>query len=131
MSQKNVEIVCNVLDAFHGSDAEAALAFFDSEVVVDFSLRPDSGITHGVEAFAAMVTDWTATFDDFREETDEIRDLGDRVLAVATQRGRGKGSGVEVEHQYAWLYEFSGDRITRLNGYNSVAEALEAAGLSE
>jgi ketosteroid isomerase-like protein len=131
MSQENVEIVRQMLDAFHRGDAEAALGFMDSDVVADFPIRPDSGIARGRGEVSAMVTDWVATFDEFRESTDEIRDLDDRVLVIATQRGRGKGSGVEVEQQYAWLYEFSDDRITRITAYKSAAEALEAAGLSE
>ncbi len=131
MSDENVEIVRGVLDAFHRGDAEAALAFFDPDVVVDFSPRPDSGIAHGHEGLSAIVTDWVTTFEDFREETDEIRDLGDRVLVAATQHGRGKGSGVEIEHQYAWIYEFQDGRISRLAAFQSLPAALEAAGLSE
>jgi ketosteroid isomerase-like protein len=131
MSRENVEIVGRMLDAFHRGDAEGAFALMDSDVVADFPIRPDSGLARGRMEVSAMVTDWVATFDEFEETTDEIRDLGDRVLVIATQRGRGKGSGVEVEQQYAWIYELRGSRITRLTAYKDAAAALKAADLSK
>jgi ketosteroid isomerase-like protein len=115
-----------MLDAFHRGDVDAAFALMDSKVVADFPIRPDSGIARGREEVSAMVSDWVETFDEFEETTDEIRELGDRVLVVATHRGRGKGSGVEVEQQYAWIYELRDHLITRLTAYKDVAEAVEA-----
>jgi ketosteroid isomerase-like protein len=60
-----------------------------------------------------------------------MRDLGSRVLVVSVQRGRGKGSGVEVELRYAILYDLAGGAIISMRMYGTVAEALEASGLSE
>jgi ketosteroid isomerase-like protein len=64
------------------------------------------------------------------ENVEIVRRMYD-VYVVATQRGRGKGSGVDVETTYALLYEIDGDKITRLTGYPTTTEALEAAGLGE
>ena len=70
-------------------------------------------------------------WDEWREEIEEIRDLGSQVLVVSKQRGRAKGSGIEVETRYAVLYGIHGDKITRMAIYSETAEALEAAGLAE
>ncbi len=78
-----------------------------------------------------MVARWVAAWDEWREEIDEIRDLGSQVLLASTQPGRAKGGGIEVESRCAVLYEIRGDKITRMSLYSEVAEALEAAGLSE
>jgi ketosteroid isomerase-like protein len=88
----------------------------------------DSGIVHGREELVRIIGEWVGEFDDWREEIDEIRDLGRQVYVVATQRGRGKVSGIEVETRYALLYEVRGDQITRMTMFREPAEALAAAG---
>ncbi len=131
MSEENVEIVRRMYDAYYGGDADGALSYFAPDVVADFSRRLDGRIGHGHEELQKLLIEWLGTFEDYREEIEEMRDLGSAVLVIATQRGRGKGSGVEVENRYALLYEIQGDKITRFAGYFTVEEALEAAGLSE
>jgi ketosteroid isomerase-like protein len=131
MSEENVEIVRQMLEAFHSGDTKDALSFFDPAVVVDVSRRVDGGIGHGREELNAIITRWVGTFDEWREEIEEIRDLGSQVYVASMQRGRGKGSGVEVENRYAVLYEIDGGKITRFTAYYTTTEALEAAGLSD
>jgi len=100
-------------------------------VVVDATRRVDGGIGHGREELGAIIGQWLAAFDEWREEIEEVRDLGSHVYVVATQCGRGKGSGIEVETRYAMLYQVRGDRIARMTLYLDPAEALEAAGARE
>lgn len=132
MSQENVEIVRRLYAAFHAGDAEAALRVFDANVLVDASnARPDVPVGKGPEYVSAVVTSWVAAFEEWREEIEEIRDLGNRILVLSVQRGRGKGSGVEVEAHYAIIYDLHGGKITSLRMYRNPREALEAAGLQE
>jgi len=131
MSQENVEIVRRMYEAYHGGDADGALAYFADDVVADHSRRLGGGIGHGREGLRRIITEWVGTFEDFSDEVDEIRDLGRFVYVVATQRGRGKGSGVKVENQNAFLYEVRDGIITWMAVYPGPAEALEAAGLPE
>jgi ketosteroid isomerase-like protein len=132
MSQENVEIVRRMYGAFHNGDVEGALAHFDPDVVVDASKgRPDLGIGHGRDQVRRFVISWVGTWDEWREEIEEMRDLGNRVLVLTVQHGRGKGSGVEVEAPYALLYDLHGGKITRMALYQEPADALEAAGLRE
>jgi ketosteroid isomerase-like protein len=131
MSGENVEIVRRMYEAYHGGDADGALAYFAPDVVADHSRRLGGGIGHGREGLRSIITEWVGTFEDFHEEIEEMRDLGRFVYVVATQRGRGKGSGVEVENHYALLYEVQGEQITWMAAYPDSAAALEAAGVSE
>ena len=131
MSQQNIELIQRMYEAFHRGDADSALSYFDPEVEVDASVRVDEGIGHGRDAVATTVASWVGAWDDWREEIEEMRDLGSHVVVVSTQRGRAKGSGIEVETRYAVLYRIHGDRITRMVLHSGPAEALEAAGLSE
>jgi ketosteroid isomerase-like protein len=131
MSQENLEVVRQMYEAFHRRNAEASLAHFDPEVMVDMSRRGEGGIGRGREELAQIIGEWVAEWEDWREEIEEMRDLGSQVYVVAVQRGRGKGSGIEVEARYGVLYEFRGDKISRMTGYRDPEEGLEAAGLSE
>jgi ketosteroid isomerase-like protein len=131
MSQENVEIVRGMYEAFERGDGDAALTYFDREVVIDASHRVDGRIGHGQRELISILAEWLGAWDDWREEIDEVRDLGDRVLVTSTQRGRGKGSGVEWENRFAMLYEIERGKITRWTIYDDLREALEAAGLQE
>ncbi|MGI9020785.1 MAG: nuclear transport factor 2 family protein [Solirubrobacterales bacterium] len=131
MSQENVEVVRQMLEAYHRGDAEASLAHFDPEVTVDVSRRGEGGVGRGREELRRITVEWVREWDNWHEEVEEIRDLGSQVYVIAIQRGRGKRSGIEVENRYALLYEFKGDKISRMTGYRNPEEALQAAGLSE
>lgn len=117
-------------EAFHAGDAEGAVACFDTEVTVDVSRRMDGAVGTGREFLNRVISQWVGTFEGWREEIEEIRDAGDRVFVVATQRGRGKGSGIEVEQRYAVVYEVRDGRITWMTVYLALDEAREAAGLT-
>ncbi len=132
MSEENLETVRRMYDAFHAGDAETALGFFDPEVLVDPSpARFDFPVGKGRAHISALTASWIASFDEWREEIEEIRDVDGRILVVSIQRGRGKGSGIDVESRYALIYELHGGKITGLRMYRSPEAALEAAGLSE
>src|SRR4051794_32486243 len=131
MSQENVEIIRRLYATFGRGEADAALAYFDDEVVMDASHRVDGRIGHGQQELISILAEWLGAWEDWREEVEEIRDLGDRMMVTSTQRGRGKGSGVEWQNRFAMLYEIEGGKITRWTIYDDLAEALEAAGLSE
>ena len=72
-----------------------------------------------------------APWEEERVEVDEIRDLGDRVLAVYRWIARGRGSHVEVEHPVATLNTLRGGRIVRIEYFLDRSKALEAAGLPD
>jgi ketosteroid isomerase-like protein len=133
MSKQNVEVVRRMYDAFHGGDIGGAISHFDPNVQVDASnARPDDVATGtGHQRLVHIVTSWVTAWDEWREEIEEIRDLGSRVLVLSVQRGRGKGSGVEVEARWAVVYELDGGVITGMRIYPNSDEALKTAGLSE
>ena len=130
MSQENVEIVRRMYDAFYARDV-AGLDYFDPGVVVDASHRVDGRVGKGYDELLTILGEWMSTWEDWREEVEEMREVGDRVLVVSTQRGRGKGSGVDWEGRFWMLYEIEEGRISRWTIYDDSDQALEAVGLSE
>jgi len=131
MSQENVEIVQRMYVAFNSGDAGGALAYFDPDVEVDASHRVDGRVGHGHDELVAILAEWMNTWDDWREEIEEIRHAGDRVLVISSQHGRGKESGVEWENRFGMLYEVRAGKIQRWVIYDDPTRALEAAGLQD
>jgi ketosteroid isomerase-like protein len=123
-----VEVVRGMYEAFSRGDAEAALAYLDQEVVIDASHRVDGRVGRGHEQLISILGEWLGTWEEWREEVEEMRDLGSRVLVLSTQRGRGKGSRIEWEGPFAMLYEIRDGRITRWTIYDDPRAAFEAVG---
>jgi ketosteroid isomerase-like protein len=130
MSER-VEIVRRMYQARDGGNLDTVMACFHPDVVLDARARPDTGIVQGRSELARTIGEWVDTFDEWREDIEEIRDLGSQVYVVATQRGRGKGSGIEIETRYALLYKVQGDQITQMTMFREPAEALAAARTKE
>jgi ketosteroid isomerase-like protein len=131
MSEENVATVQRMYDAFAGGDAAGALACLDPHVVIDARHRVDGRVGHGRDEVMAILGEWIGTWDDWRDEVEEIRPAGKRVLVISNQRARGRGSGIEWESRFGMLYEVHGGKITRWTIYDDLHMALEAAGLSE
>ena len=130
MSQENVERVKRMLALFHAGDAEGALACFSEDVVVEVPDRPDVTGGRGRQALGALVGSWVEPWEAWSEEINDVRELGDRVMVISTQRGRAKSSGIEITAQYAYLYEVRNGELSGMGLYSSPDAALEAAGLS-
>ena len=131
MSQENVELVKRMLALFHAGDAAGALACFSEDVVSEAPVRPDVTVGQGREALATLVGGWVESWEDWSEEIKEVRDLGDRVMVISTQRGREKRTGIEIAMPYAILYEVRDGELSRMGMYHTPDEALEALGMRE
>jgi ketosteroid isomerase-like protein len=71
------------------------------------------------------------SFESYRHDPEEILDRGDHVIVRSTFSARGRGSGVEVERPRVHAWTLRNGEAVRVQWFNTVAEALEAVGLSE
>jgi ketosteroid isomerase-like protein len=131
MSEENVEIVQRTYEAYQAGDVDRALSNFHPDAAADFSIRGDTGPVTGREALAKTVAAWVNTWDDYSEQIEDIRGVGDRVCVIANQRGRGKRSGVQIDNRFGQVYTVEDGLITSLTMYATPAQALQAAGLLE
>ena len=113
MSQENVELVERMLERFHAGDAEGSLTYFSADVITDITIRADTPTGHGRQELARIVGSWLSAWEGWREEIDEIRDLG------------------EVDTQYVMLFQVRDGELSRMSLHPDPAAALEAAGLAE
>ena len=135
MSQENVEIVRRVSDAYNRRDVEAMLDELHPEIEwypwLQVQLGGGATVYRGHQGVRDGVRDGEDAFSEVRAELSEVRDLGDRAVAIGHLRGRGKESGALTESELAWIVEFQGGKVIRVREYLDPKEALEAAGLSE
>jgi ketosteroid isomerase-like protein len=135
MSQKNVEAFKRFADANNRRDVEALLEELDADVewqsAVLGSLGGEATVHRGHDGVREMLRDLYEAFSEFRVEFSDIRDLGDRVVAIGRWITRGEESGVETTPPLASVVDFKDGKAIRVRSYLDPNEALEAAGLRE
>ena len=135
MSEENVVAFERAVDAFNRRDIEAVLEELDPEVewhpAFQVLLGGEATVYRGHEGYREFIRDSLEVFPEFQVEYSEVRDLGDRLLAIGYLRARGKESGAETESPVGYVVEFKNGKGVRVREYLDPKEALEAAGLEE
>ena len=86
----------------------------------------------GKDALRRFFTeDLVEGFDDFEARPLSIEDLGDKVLVNISYFARGRASSVPVALETFALFVMRDGMTVSFRDYDTRAEALEAAGLSE
>jgi ketosteroid isomerase-like protein len=132
MSQENVEIVEQMVEAFNRRDLdhlearstpdmewETAMGAIEAEVFKGFD---------GAETYIERLGD---AWGEFQTIAEDVRDVGERVLMLGRIVGRGKGSGVGVEMPLGQVFDFRDGKVCRIRSYLDHGEALRALGLGQ
>jgi ketosteroid isomerase-like protein len=109
-------LVRRSIDAWNSDDWEEGLrAIWDPEGrIVAPEGWPESGTFEG---WSAMLDQWRRIKDSWateQVEIEELRSVGDRVLADLRWKLRGEASGAPVEVEVAFVCEFRGARLVRM-----------------
>jgi ketosteroid isomerase-like protein len=131
MSQENVDRFVEGVEAFNRRDLGGAFRFVDPGVRWEHWLGELQGTLVGIDAARAWHADLFENFASGEIHCTDIRDLGDRVLALGTVSAVGTESGVETEHPFTVLARFKNGLVTEFTDFGDRAKALEAAGLRE
>jgi ketosteroid isomerase-like protein len=133
MSEENVEIVLAALDAWNHRDFDAATGLVQEDVELHLIGGFADVIGREFKGRDAVIRFWR----DFVEavggelELETVHDAGDRVVTIATIRGAGEASGIPVENRFGQVWSLRDAKVSRMDSYYEVSEALEAAGLQE
>ena len=134
MSEENVEVMRQTLDAFDRRDRAAWLALRvpDCEVIPS-AMWPEVDAIRGREAAWDFYIEVAEPFEQRPLTADtEAMDAGpDKVLVHHQTVVRGRASGADVELNYWVLLTFREGKILRDHWFTDRTEALEAAGLRE
>jgi ketosteroid isomerase-like protein len=135
MSQENLETFEHAIDALNRGDVEQLLESVDPaaewHMALQVLLGGGAGVYRGHDGVREFMDDMDEAFSEYRVEYPEIRDLGDRILALGRLWARGRESGAETETPVSSVTWIRDGKSTRVLSYLNHAEALEAAGLSE
>ena len=131
MSRENLDLMREGIESMNRRDIEAVLRGMDPEVRFEHRLAALQGSFVGLAGVRGWFMDLAEAFDSWRISCEDIRYLGDRVLALGTIRATGRESGVETELPLAIVAEYRDGLLTDFTDYGDRADALEAAGLGE
>ena len=136
MSQANVGVVIEGVDAINRRDPDAFIACLHADVVWEERGDVFAGL-RGTYRGRSEARDWVAAaflevWESFHIGVEEITEASDgRVFLGTVTTARGAGSGVETE-LHAWqVFWFADGRVARRQVFFTRADALEAAELSE
>jgi ketosteroid isomerase-like protein len=131
MSEENIRVVQSFFDAFLAGEPSRAEPLVDSQ----FEFVP-SNASHipapvaGLKEFTRRVAEMANQFDQYAAVAERLIDAGDDQVVVSLRR-TAKSQGVQVEDRLAQVYTLRAGRISRIDAFQTLAEALEAAGVSE
>ena len=124
--RRQVELISN-------GDYEAALAMHDPEVEI-VTRDPNVaivGVWRGPAGHRELLAEWDAAWrGNTKYDIEEIVELGDRFMAVATYRAIGIESGVEVQGTFYWLCQYRDGKLLRWETFTTREQAL-AVGTSD
>lgn len=126
MSQENVEVFKRGVEAWNGGDLDAFIDLVDPEIEW-FALmevyRGHAGVRRAWESFKGDMQ--------LKVRFDDIRDLGESVLALGEMETTGHTTRLDFTTEIAQLVTYRRGKAVRTRDFPSHAEALEAAGLRE
>ncbi len=126
MSQENVDNFRRGVEDWNRNNFDAWIDQFDPEVEW-FTLlevyRGHAGVRKAWESLKGTMQ--------IRSRYDDIRDLGESVLALGEMEGTGQTTRLDFSGELAQLVTYRGGRVVHVRSFRSHAEALEAVGLSE
>ena len=101
-SQENVDRFVELIEAINRADIPGALWFMDPEIRFDHRVTALQGVYTGLEDVRGAFTDFTEHFESVQIRCPDVRDLGDRVLALGTTHATGTGVETELPFRRAW-----------------------------
>ncbi len=134
MSEENVEIVREAVDAFTRGDGKRTAQLIDPEVEFRGTVGglEEGRVAHGLDQIInTFEAEDLEAWEERRLEPEDFIDAGDSVVVLLHEYRRGRGSGVELEIDTAVVFAVRAGRVVRIQGYMDRGEALEAVGLSK
>jgi ketosteroid isomerase-like protein len=85
----------------------------------------------GHRGVAEFFRRWLGTWEGYRFEIEEIREVGDgRVVTLFTESGRGRGSGAPVQIRPLGIWTVRDGKVVDYRGFMDRNEGLREAGLA-
>jgi ketosteroid isomerase-like protein len=132
MSRQNLALVRSIYRAWERGDFSSAV-WAHPDIEFGFGDGPAAGSVRGLTAMAEGFGDYLSTWEDWRVEAHEYRELDrEHVLVRHNVSARGKASSLEVGQmsaKEAGLFQLRDGKVTRLLFYWEYERALADLGL--
>ena len=134
MSEENLEIVSEWVEAFNRRDTDGFLAGLHPDVEWDDTegFPGIRGLYRGRAGARKWWDEFLEAWEIFDAQVEQITEgNGGTVFLEINGKARGRSSGVETELELSFVIWVADHKITRRKLFSSKDEALEAAGLRE
>jgi len=135
VSQKNVETVRAMHALWNAGErgVQDLPRYVHADVELDSPFSSVVGEPYrGYSGIEQWMRDIDEQFAEWSIVPDDLRDIGDRVVSIATVAARARASDFATEFPASCVFDFAPDgRVTRMHIYLDVHEALKAVGLAE
>ena len=133
MSQENVKIVRKLIEAWNEHDEALSVSYLATDIEWEPAgpAAVERVVYRGREECARGFAAVWETWDEFRFEEAEVRDLGDSVLWLGRVHMKGSASHVELDQEFANHMDVRDGKVARVKAFLAWPDALKAAGLSE
>jgi uncharacterized protein len=133
MSQENVELVKRSVEAYWRGDVEGFVKDVADDAELDLSRArgPYRGVHRGREGARGLFTDFWEAWESMTPLSTEYIEVGDKVVFATRMRFHGRDGVAVGGGGMGAVYTLREGKIVRYQLFQSKAEALEAAGLSE
>jgi ketosteroid isomerase-like protein len=84
---------------------------------------------YGRERLRLSLASLFEAWESYRLDIEEIRDAGDRVLAIVREVARGRASGVEIDGRWGYVIDVEEGQIVRIEAYRDPDLAAQRAGV--
>ena len=130
MSKENIETVRRGFAAFNESGVEGIIPFLDTDFVAitppTLASEPDT--YRGHDGTRRWFDSFYEVMEEIRWDPREFHEVGDRVVVEFTLRARGKTTGLDFGQDAVMLWELREGMGIRLELFQTLDEALAAAG---
>jgi ketosteroid isomerase-like protein len=131
MSQENADRYLKGIEAYNRRDIDAFVSLLDPGVEWITRLSGVEGKRSGHAGVRSWWADTAGVFEGNKLEIDRLVDDGDWVVASGTSHMRGGESGIPLKIPFAQATRWRDGQCIHLESFETIEEALEAAGLSE
>jgi ketosteroid isomerase-like protein len=130
MSSK-VEVIRSVYERWNAGSPSDPAEYCDPSVELESPFSSVVGESYrGYAGIEQWMRDLDEQFSEWRGRLDDVREVGDRVIAIGSVHGRGRASGIEFDLPFAQVWDFTTDhRVTRARIYLDLDAALKAVEL--
>jgi ketosteroid isomerase-like protein len=130
MSERNIELMRRMFEAFNARDVEAFIASCDPSIEFHPVFAAVSGAVHGHD-LPRYFRDLADAWNELRGEPEAYFDLGEHTLTFVLFHGRGRHSAAEVAMPLTLVVRWRDGLIVYMKSYVHRDGALRHLGVSE